>query len=131
MQIYKTQSPESTGSTPLADTYKKPGRKIITKKGCMINFHGIFFFTDAAISERRPWKLTITQGYLPSAQEWARLQKDYNLQPAYLTVEEETAARKIAEIVTGDPMQWLTKEEAPAYVKLVLPFQKIEKRKYA
>jgi hypothetical protein len=107
----------STAPSTQQKTYAAPGKKIVTRNGCMINFHGTFFFSDAAITERRPWKLTKTSGVLPNAQEWSRLQKEVGLESIVLTADEELAAQKIATTMAGNPELWLTKEEKRKYLQ--------------
>jgi hypothetical protein len=107
-------------TTPPTTGFKIPGKKIETKNGYFINFHGTFFFTDKKISERHPWRLTVTKGYLPNPQEWNRLQKEYGLTPIPLSSEEEAAASQIAKTMEGDPLEWLNKEESRGYTKKLL-----------
>lgn len=95
----------------------KPGKKIVTQNGYMVNYHNTFFFADAAINKRHPWKATISSGTLPCNQEWCRLQKEHGLMVEILTKEENEKAAVLAEMVRRDPMEYLTKDEIAGYLR--------------
>ncbi len=97
----------------------------------MVNFHGLFFFSDGEITERRPWVITKKHGALPNAQEWVRLQQEYGLTPVNLNENEEKKARLIAEVISQDPMKWLSKEEVGAYIKWRSSENNRARKKYA